>query len=45
MAVADDEEAITLMNDSQYGLTASIWTSSLSDAETIGGGSRPARCS
>src|SRR3954463_6134078 len=24
--VADDEEAIRLMNDSRYGLTASIWT-------------------
>ena len=26
MPVADDEEAIRLMNDSRYGLTASIWT-------------------
>ena len=26
MKVADDDEAITLMNDSPYGLTASIWT-------------------
>ena len=26
MKVRDDEEAITLMNDSPYGLTASIWT-------------------
>lgn len=24
--VASDEEAIALMNDSQYGLTASVWT-------------------
>jgi acyl-CoA reductase-like NAD-dependent aldehyde dehydrogenase len=29
--VKDDEEAIRLMNDSRYGLTASIWTQ---DAET-----------
>ena len=27
MKVSSDEEAITLMNDSKYGLTASIWTS------------------
>lgn len=26
MKVKDDEEAISLMNDSQFGLTASIWT-------------------
>ena len=26
MKVRDDEEAIALMNDSPYGLTASIWT-------------------
>ena len=26
MKVSDDEEALTLMNDSEYGLTASIWT-------------------
>ena len=26
MKVRDDDEAITLMNDSPYGLTASIWT-------------------
>lgn len=27
MKVRNDEEALTLMNDSQYGLTASVWTS------------------
>jgi acyl-CoA reductase-like NAD-dependent aldehyde dehydrogenase len=26
MAVKDDEEALSLMNDSPYGLTASLWT-------------------
>ncbi len=26
--VSSDEEAVRLMNDSPYGLTASIWTSS-----------------
>jgi acyl-CoA reductase-like NAD-dependent aldehyde dehydrogenase len=36
MKVADDEEAITLMNDSPYGLTASIWTADLDDAARIG---------
>jgi acyl-CoA reductase-like NAD-dependent aldehyde dehydrogenase len=36
MKVADDEEAITLMNDSPYGLTASIWTEDLDAAARIG---------
>jgi acyl-CoA reductase-like NAD-dependent aldehyde dehydrogenase len=36
MKVADDEEAITLMNDSPYGLTASIWTADLDAAARIG---------
>lgn len=35
MKVRDDEEAIQLMNDSRYGLTASIWTEDLDAAETI----------
>lgn len=26
MPVAGDDEAVTLMNDSRHGLTASIWT-------------------
>ena len=36
MAVKDDEEAIRLINDSQYGLTASIWTTNLDRAKEIG---------
>ncbi|MBE2275811.1 MAG: aldehyde dehydrogenase family protein [Rhodobacteraceae bacterium] len=36
MAVKDDEEAIRLMNDSPYGLTASIWTSDYDTASAIG---------
>ena len=36
MKVADDEEAITLMNDSPYGLTASIWSQDLEEVARIG---------
>jgi acyl-CoA reductase-like NAD-dependent aldehyde dehydrogenase len=36
MAVSDDEEAIGLMNDSRYGLTASIWTTDVDAAIQIG---------
>jgi acyl-CoA reductase-like NAD-dependent aldehyde dehydrogenase len=36
MSVRSDEEAIQLMNDSQYGLTASIWTGDVDAALTIG---------
>jgi acyl-CoA reductase-like NAD-dependent aldehyde dehydrogenase len=36
MKVASDEEALRLMNDSPYGLTASIWTSDGQAAEKIG---------
>lgn len=36
MPVKDDEEAVLLMNDSQYGLTASIWTENLHRATAIG---------
>ena len=35
-AVKDDEEAIALMNDSRYGLTASIWTQDAEAALRIG---------
>ena len=36
MAVDSEEEAIRLMNDSAYGLTASIWTSDEDAAIRIG---------
>ena len=36
MKVKDDEEALTLMNDSPYGLTASIWTEDLDAAARLG---------
>jgi acyl-CoA reductase-like NAD-dependent aldehyde dehydrogenase len=36
MPVKDDEEAIRLMNDSRYGLTASIWTTDVDAALRIG---------
>ncbi|HVY51581.1 MAG TPA: aldehyde dehydrogenase family protein [Devosia sp.] len=36
MKVADDEEAVTLMNDSPYGLTASIWSQDLDAVARIG---------
>jgi acyl-CoA reductase-like NAD-dependent aldehyde dehydrogenase len=36
MKVKDDEEAIALMNDSPYGLTASIWTEDYDTAAKIG---------
>jgi len=35
-SVDSDEQAIELMNDSPYGLTASIWTSDAEAAERIG---------
>jgi acyl-CoA reductase-like NAD-dependent aldehyde dehydrogenase len=36
MKVKDDDEAVALMNDSPYGLTASVWTTDLDRAEKIG---------
>jgi acyl-CoA reductase-like NAD-dependent aldehyde dehydrogenase len=36
MPVASDEEAIALMNDSAYGLTAAVWTSDADAAIRIG---------
>jgi acyl-CoA reductase-like NAD-dependent aldehyde dehydrogenase len=36
MKVKSDEEAVELMNDSEYGLTASIWTSDSEAALRIG---------
>ena len=36
MKVKDDEEAIAVMNDCDYGLTCSLWTSDPARAEAIG---------
>ena len=36
MSVKDDDEAIQLMNDSDFGLTASIWTQDTDAAEALG---------
>jgi acyl-CoA reductase-like NAD-dependent aldehyde dehydrogenase len=36
MKVYDDAEAVKWMNDSRYGLTASIWTPDLDAAQEIG---------
>lgn len=36
MSIESDAQAIELMNDSEFGLTASIWTKDLAAAERIG---------
>ena len=36
MPVRDDEEAIRLMNDSEFGLTASLWTADIDRAMRVG---------
>ncbi len=36
MKVSSDDEAIELMNDSNFGLTASLWTADLDRAQAVG---------
>ncbi|WP_432414696.1 aldehyde dehydrogenase family protein [Chromohalobacter israelensis] len=36
MKVSGDEEAIRLMNDSRFGLTASLWTADIARAQRVG---------
>ena len=36
MKVGSDGEAVALMNDSPYGLTAAVWTADVQAAERIG---------
>ncbi|MFC7050002.1 aldehyde dehydrogenase family protein [Emcibacter nanhaiensis] len=36
MSVESDEEAVALMNDSQYGLTAAIWSNDIDRAVALG---------
>jgi acyl-CoA reductase-like NAD-dependent aldehyde dehydrogenase len=35
MKVSSDEEAVALMNDSEYGLTASVWTKDIARGEEL----------
>lgn len=35
MKVSSDEEAVSLMNDSDYGLTASVWTKDIAAGEKL----------
>lgn len=44
LPVDDDEEAVRLMNDSRYGLTASIWTRDLDAAARLGGRLQTGTC-
>ena len=36
MKVGSDDEAVDLMNDSEFGLTAAIWTSDVEAAQALG---------
>ncbi|RYY28793.1 MAG: aldehyde dehydrogenase family protein [Sphingomonadales bacterium] len=36
MSVSSDEEAVTLMNDTEYGLTSSVWTSDIDYGLALG---------
>ncbi len=36
MSIADDDEAVARMNDSEFGLTVSLWTSDLDRAMRVG---------
>ena len=36
MSVESDEQAVQLMNDSEFGLTASVWTRDIQAAQQIG---------
>ena len=38
MPVSNDNEAVELMNDSQYGLTASLWSQDRRQVEKLGNG-------